>query len=101
MGETLWRLGDVHQTVYYWCQAVQCLSSNPVDYNACLLLRYVAKGCGLGNIEQRLLGGVDAMQGGQPRLDPTTANRLTELVHSRKDHAIGRALQDIDARYWR
>jgi tetratricopeptide (TPR) repeat protein len=99
MGETLWRLGDVHQAVYYWCQAVHCLSSNPIDYNAYLLLSYVAKGCGLGDIEQRLLGRVDAMQGGQPRLDPATASRLSELVRSRKDHAISRALQDIDARY--
>ena len=101
MGETLWRIGDVHQAVYYWCQALHCLSSNPVDYNAYLLLSYVAKGCGLGDIEQRLLGRVDAMQGAQPRLDPATAGRLTELVRTRKDDAIDRALQDIDAKYWR
>ena len=99
MGETLWRIGDVHQAVYYWCQAVHCLSSNPVDYNAYLLLSSVAKGCGLGDIEQRLLGRVDAMRGGQPRLGPATAGRLTELVRNQQDHAIGRALQDIDARY--
>jgi hypothetical protein len=66
-----------------------------------LLLSYVAKGCGLGDIEQRLLGRVDAMRAGQPRLDPATASRLTELVRNQQDHAIGRVLQDIDARYWR
>ena len=101
MGETLWRIGDLHQAVYYWCQAVHCLSSNPVDYNAYLLLSYVAKGCGLGDIEQRLLGRVDAMQGGQSRLGAATAGRLTELVRNQRDHAIDRALQDIDARYCR
>ena len=24
MGETAWRMGDIHHAVYYWCQAVTC-----------------------------------------------------------------------------
>jgi hypothetical protein len=101
MGETEWRMGNIHQAVYCWCQALHCLSSNPIDYNAYLLLSYVAKGCGLGEAEQHLLGRVDAMRGGEIRLDPSTADRLTALVRSKKDSAMSRAVQDIDAKYFR
>jgi tetratricopeptide (TPR) repeat protein len=101
MGETEWRMGNIHQAVYCWCQALHCLSSNPIDYNAYLLLSYVAKGCGLGEAEQHLLGRVDAMRGGEIRLDPSTADRLTALVRSKKDSAMSRAVQDIDAEYFR
>lgn len=99
MGETEWRMGNVHQAVYWWCQALHCLSSNPIDYNAYLLLSYVAKGCGLGGVEQRLLGRVDAMRAGLIRLDPATADRLTSLVRSKKSSAMIRAVQGIAEKY--
>lgn len=101
MGETEWRMGNINQAVYCWCQALHCLSSNLIDYNAYLLLGYVAKGCGLSDVEQRLLGRVDAMRGGQIRLDPATADRLTSLVRGKKNSAMSRAVQGIDAKYLR
>lgn len=94
MGETEWRMDNIHEAVYCWCQAIQCPSNQ--DYNAFLLLSYVARGCGFGDLEQRLLDRVDTMRGGQIRLDSATADRLTSLVHSKKNSAISRALQTID-----
>jgi tetratricopeptide (TPR) repeat protein len=101
LGETEWQMGNIHQAVYCWCQALHCLSSNPIDYNAYLLLSYVAKGCGLSDVERRLLGRVDAMRGGQIRLDAATADRLTSLVRGKKDSAMSRAVQGIDTMYLR
>lgn len=101
MGETEWRLGNIHQAVFYWCQALHCLASNPADYNAYLLLGCVAKGCGLGSAEQALLARVDAMRGGQVRIDPTTAERLVSLVRAKKSAAMSRAVQDAVAQYVR
>lgn len=99
IGETEWRLGNVHQAVYWWCQALHCFASNPIDYNAYLMLSYVANGCGLSDIERRLLAKVDAMRGGQVRADPPTADQLTSFVRSKKNAAITRALQDMDSKY--
>jgi len=103
MGETQWRMGNLHQAVYCWCQAVHCMASIPTDglYDPYLLLSCVARGCGLGDVEQRLLGRVDAMRAGQIRLDPGTEARLMTLVRSTADSAMTRAVQTIDAQVLR
>ncbi|HUF52145.1 MAG TPA: hypothetical protein VMR52_00020 [Dehalococcoidia bacterium] len=93
LGETEWRLGNIHQAVFYWCQALQCLGANPVDYNAYLLLAHVARGCGLSGAEQALLARVDAMQGGSVRIDSTTGERLLSMVRQNKTGAMSRAVQ--------
>jgi len=100
MGETQWRMGDIHQAVYSWCQALHCFASNPGadEYSVYLLLSYVAKGCGLGDAEQRLLRRVDTLRSGQVRLDPATTQRLTALVRVKKDSAMSRVVQDISGK---
>jgi len=101
MGETEWRMGNIHQAVYCWCQALHCLSSNPVVayYDLYLLLSYVAKGCGLSDVEQRFLHRVDVLRAGQIRLELATADRLTSLVRGKVNSAMIRAVQGIDAMY--
>ncbi|MDD5542356.1 MAG: hypothetical protein PHX83_04210 [Acidobacteriia bacterium] len=97
MGETEWRLGSAPRALYFWCQAAHGLLTNPIDYNAYLLLSYVAKGCGLAEIEHRFLSRVDSMRAGQIRLDFETANRLTTLVREQKCSAMTKAIQAVDA----
>jgi branched-chain amino acid transport system permease protein len=99
MGETEWRMGNIHEAVYFWCQALHCLSSNPIDYNAFLLLSCVASGCGLRDVEHMLLDRVDAIRGGQVRLDPTVADRLTSLARSKKSPAMCNAILAIGTKY--
>lgn len=97
MGETEWQMGDIHGALYFWSQAAHCLATNPIDYNAFLLLSYVANGCGLNDVEQRLLRRVDAMR--QVRLDPATAGRLTSLVREKSDSAMKKTITAIDGKY--
>ena len=65
------------------------------------MLSYVAEGCGLGDVERRLLGRVDAIRAGQVRLEPATGDRLTALVRSKTNSAMSRAVQAIDVKYLR
>lgn len=97
MGETAWRMGNIHGALYFWSQAAHCLATatNPIDYNAYLLLSYVANGCGLNDVEEKLLNRVDAMKPGQVRLDAATAGRLTSLVREKSDSAMKRAIEAI------
>lgn len=100
MGETEWQSGNINEAVYWWSQALHCLSSNPIDYNAYLLLSYVAKGTGLTDFERVLLARVDSLKGGQVRLDPTTAGRLSTLVKNKKTEAMQKTLKELQAKYF-
>jgi len=98
MGETEWEMGDIHAAVYAWCQALHCLSANPIDYCPYLMLSYVAKGCGLNDAEERLLAKVDSMRAGQIRLEPVIADRLTSLARNGRTAAMSLAVQGITSR---
>jgi hypothetical protein len=101
MGETEWQLRRINEAVYWWSQALHCLSSNPIDYNAYLLLSYVAKGLGLTEFEGLLLARVDSMKSGQVRLDPTTAESLLKLVKDKKTEAMKKTLlKELQAKYF-
>lgn len=100
MGETEWKSGNIDAALYWWSQALHCLSNNPIDYNAYLLLSYVAKGAGTEEIEKALLARVDAMRGGQIRLDSQTAERLTTLVKSKKSEAMKKVLYGLYNKYF-
>lgn len=99
LGETEWRLGNLDTAVYYWAQALHCLSSDPIDYNAYLLLSYVAKGIGLTEIENAFLRRVDSMRGGQIRLDSDTAGKLLNLVQAKKTEEIKKVLLGLNKKY--
>jgi len=99
LGDTDWRLGKICEAVYWWCQAVHCLSANPTgEATPYLFLSYVAEGCGLGDAQQRLLGQADKIRAGKVRLVPTDAGALIALVRSRS-LVIGRVVQDIVAKH--
>ncbi len=100
MGETEWQSGNIDAALYWWSQALHCLSNNPIDYNAYLLLSYVAKGAGTEDVEKVLLARVDAMRGGQIRLDSQTAERLTTLVKSKKSEAMKKVLYGLYNKYF-
>jgi hypothetical protein len=95
MGDTEWLMGDIHAAVYAWCQALHCLSDNPIDYSPYLMLSYVAKSCGLNDAEERLLAKVDSIRFGQIRLEPVTAERLTSLARNERTAAMSLAVQQI------
>ncbi len=100
MGETEWKSGNIDAALYWWSQALHCLSNNPLDYNAYLLLSYVAKGAGTEEVEKVLLSRVDAMRGGQIRLDSQTAERLTTLVKSKKSETMKKVLYGLHEKYF-
>ena len=100
MGEIEWQSGNIDAALYWWSQALHCLSNNPFDYNAYLLLSYVAKGVGTEEVEKALLARVDAMRGGQIRLDSQTAERLTTLVKSKKSEAMKKVLYGLHDKYF-
>jgi tetratricopeptide (TPR) repeat protein len=100
MGETEWQLGNINEALYWWSQALHCLSSNPIDYNAYLLLSYVAKGVGLSDFEQKLLAHVDSLRGGQVRMDPAMAGRLTTLIQNKKTQAMQKTLRGLQSKYF-
>ncbi len=100
MGETEWQSGNIDAALYWWSQALHCLSNNPIDYNAFLLLSYVAKGAGTEEVEKVLLARVDAIHGGQIRLDSQTAERLTTLVKSKKSETMKKVLYGLHERYF-
>ena len=100
MGETEWQSGNINEAVYWWSQALHCLSANPIDYNAYLLLSYVAKGLGLTDFERVLLARVDSLKGGQVRLDPAMAGRLSTLVKNKKTEAMQKTLKELQSKYF-
>ncbi len=99
MGETEWKSGNIDAALYWWSQALHCLSNNPLDYNAYLLLSYVAKGAGTEEVEKVLLARVDSLRGGHVRLDSQTAERLTTLVKSKKSEAMKKVLYGLHEKY--
>lgn len=101
LGETEWQSGNIDKAVYWWSQALHCLSSNPIDYNAYLLLSYVAKGTGLTNFEQVLLTRVDSLKDGQVRLNATTAERLISLVEKKKTETMQKTLEELHAKFFK
>lgn len=100
MGETEWQLRRINEAVYWWSQALHCLSSNPIDYNAYLLLSCVAKGLGLTEFERALLARVDSIKIGQVRLDTTTAESLLHLVKVNRTEAMKKTLRELQAKYF-
>ena len=98
MGETEIGLGNIEDAVFWWCQAYHCLSKNPIDYNAYLLLSYVAKGVGDSDSEQRLLNRVDTLRGGRIRLDSQTARNMLALVSKGNKEAMKKVLQGLHLR---
>jgi tetratricopeptide (TPR) repeat protein len=99
MGETEMDCSHIEDSVYYWSQALHCLSTNPIDYNAYLLLSYVAKGVGDYDCEQRLLNKVDTMRGGRIRLDSQTASNLITLISKGNKEAMKKVLRGLCQKY--
>jgi HEAT repeat protein len=100
MGDTEWQLGNLGNALYYLSQALHCLASNAIDYNAYLLLSYIAKGIGLLDLQELLLSRVDALRGGQARLDPGSAERLLNLVRDKRTDAMKEVLLGIQKKYF-
>ena len=100
MGETEWQLGNLNEAVYWWSQALHCLSANPIDHNAYLLMSYVAEGIGLADFGQKLLSRVDSLKAGQIRLERTSAESLLRLVKNNKTDAIQKTLKDLQSKYF-
>jgi tetratricopeptide (TPR) repeat protein len=100
MGVTEWQSGNLHEAVYWLSQAIHNLYSNPIDYNAFLLLSYVAKGSGLKDFERALLAQVDSLKPGQVRLDPTREEHLLTLVKNKQTDVIRKALKKLQAKYY-
>jgi tetratricopeptide (TPR) repeat protein len=100
IGETEWRLGNLEAALYWWSQALHCLSVNMIDYNAYLLMSYLAKVMDLPDFEEVLLSRADALRGGQVRLDSQTAGQLTTLVENNKTDAIKKVLQGLQVKYF-
>lgn len=100
MGDTEAQSGDLGGAVYWWSQAIHCLSLNPVDCDAWLLLSYVANGYGLADLERPLLERFDSLRTGQVRLDPATAGRLTNLARRSQTESIRRVLDGLQFGYF-
>jgi hypothetical protein len=99
MGETEWKSGDIHAAVYWWSQALHCLSSKPVDYNAYLLLASVAGGLGFDDLTRALYARVDSLKPGQVRLVPQEKTALEALVRNNKTEALQKALRGLQSKY--
>jgi tetratricopeptide (TPR) repeat protein len=98
MGETEWQLGNIHQAVYSWCQALHC-SSRAIDYNVYLLVSYVAQGLGLAAEAALFLRRVDELRTGTVRLPAALANRLAELARRSRTPALVRVIEQIARKY--
>lgn len=92
--------GNLSGAVYWWSQAIHCLSLNPVDCDAWLLLSYVANGFGLAELERPLLERFDSVRAGRVRLDPVAAERLTSLAQSSKTGSVRRVLEGLQFGYF-
>jgi tetratricopeptide (TPR) repeat protein len=99
MGETEWKLGDIHAAVYWWSQALHCLSLKPVDYNAYLLLASVAGGLGFDDLMRTLYTRVDSLKPGQVRLAPQEKNTLETLVRNNRTEALQKTLRGLQSKY--
>lgn len=100
MGETEWQLGNINRSVYWWSQALHCLSSNLTDYKAYLFLSYVAKGLQLTDVERQLLDQVDRLRAGQVRLESRAAAQLVALAYNEKTEGMRKVLQELQAKYF-
>jgi tetratricopeptide (TPR) repeat protein len=99
MGETEWQSGNIEAALYWMAQALHCLCSNPLDYNAYLLLSYVADGAGLPEDAALCLARVDAMRAGRIRLPSAQAERLTSLARGGRTEAMKKVIQGLSAKY--
>ncbi len=100
LGDTEAQLGNLGGAVYWWSQAIHCLSLNPVECDAYLLLSYVADGLGLADLERLLLERFDSTRAGRVRLDPATAWRLKNLAQSSRTDSVRRVLEGLRFGYF-
>jgi len=99
MGETEWQSGNIAAAVYAWSQALHSLSAKPMDYNAYLLLSYVAKGLQLEDTAAAFLARVDKLRAGTVRMEPNSAARLTTLSGKNNLGAIREVLKQLQKKY--
>jgi tetratricopeptide (TPR) repeat protein len=103
MGETEWKSGDIQAAVYWWSQAVHCLSFDPVDNKAYLYLASVAAGLGFHDLMRSLYACADFSLKKhyirQKRLIPEEKNALEALVRNNKTQALQKALRGLQAKY--
>lgn len=99
MGETEFESGNIDAAVYAWSQAMHCLSKNPIDYNAYLLLSYVAQGLQLDDVAAAFLAQVDKLQAGRVRLEPQKADRLITLARRSDSAPIKEVLTQLRKKY--
>lgn len=100
LGTTEAQLGDLGSAVYWWSQAIHCLSLNPVDSDAYLELSCVANGFGLTDFERLLLARADSLRAGRVRLEPAAARRLTGLALSGRTESVRRVLDGLQFGYF-
>lgn len=99
MGETEWQSGNIEDALYWLAQALHCLSSNPMDYNAYLLLSYIADGAGLPDDAALCLARVDAMRPGRIRLPAEPAERITSLARQGRTEPMKKVIHGLAVKY--
>jgi tetratricopeptide (TPR) repeat protein len=85
IGEVEWKNGNIDYAVYAWAQVMHNQYENPMDYNAYLLLSYVAEGAGMEEIVEAFRNKVDSMRGGTVRLPIDEATHLKNLSAKKKE----------------
>jgi tetratricopeptide (TPR) repeat protein len=85
IGEVEWENGNIDYAVYAWAQVMHNQHENPMDYNAYLLLSYVAEGAGMKEITEAFRNKVDIMRDGTVRLPSDKASHLKNLSAKKKE----------------
>lgn len=85
IGEVEWKNGNIDYAVYAWAQVMHNQYENPMDYNAYLLLSYVAEGAGMKEIVEAFRNKVDSMRSGTVRLPLDEATHLKNLSAKKKE----------------
>jgi uncharacterized RDD family membrane protein YckC/tetratricopeptide (TPR) repeat protein len=99
LGDIDWQRGNLAEAVYALSQVLHCYADHPPEYNAYLLLSYVAEGYGLTNVAATYLRKVDQLRAGTIRLNAALANRLRGLSRRTQAPAIARVVEGLSAKY--